>query len=119
MRELVGLTGSARNSAAHVKDGYFSAILIFFLPKEWPFEFAETRRCRASQLSCHLSFPEEYSSKDDIGEREATPLQYCPLTDVWDWAYALVTQLHRTVLQRILRGERACNLVATRTANNT
>jgi len=23
--------------------------------------------------------------------REATPLQYCPLTDVWDWAYALVT----------------------------
>ena len=30
VRELVGLTGSARNSAAHVKDGYFSAILIFF-----------------------------------------------------------------------------------------
>ena len=33
---------------------------------------------------------------------EATPLQYCPLTDVWGRAHTSVTQLQRAVLQRIL-----------------
>ena len=33
---------------------------------------------------------------------EATPLQYCPLTDVWGQAHTLGTQLQRVVLQRIL-----------------
>ena len=31
-----------------------------------------------------------------------TPLQYCPLTDVWGQAHTLGTQLQRVVLQRIL-----------------
>jgi len=35
-------------------------------------------------------------------ECQGIPLQYFPVTDVWDWVRASVTQLQGEVLQRIL-----------------